>query len=348
MMKDIIEEDLDNIISDKNIPWDEFSGASVLITGANGMLASYMVFVLLYLNKIQRLEKPVTIYALCKILDKAYIRFNDYLRDPNLIIIEKDVSEPFTSDKKIDYIIHAASMASPKFFFSDPVGVIKANTLGTAYLLDLAVQKNVKKFLYFSSGEVNGDAFEHKDCVTETDYGYVNPLEVRNCYSESKRQGENMCACWAAQYGIHTTMIRPSHTYGPTLSLNDGRAFASFVAAAVKGEDIVLNSDGSAKRSFCYISDAIRGYFTVLLKGEKGQAYNVGTDSEMSILELAKMVASFSEKAQVKFEANVDFSPSAKSSHGLLDNQRLKALGWKPQISEHDGFFRTVQYFLGR
>ena len=343
-MKDIIEEDLDNIISDKNIPWQHFSGKNVLITGANGFLPAYMLKTLLFLNKSDLLEQPVHVFGMVRNLAKARVKLNDCLDDTNFELIEQDVSKLINFAPKIDFIVHAASQASPKYFFSDPVGTIKANTIGTSQLLDLAVLNKVEGFLYFSSGEVNGNAFDYKDCVKEEDYGLIDPLNIRNCYAVSKKMGENMCASYFAQYGVPTKIVRPSHTYGPGFDLNDGRFFSTCVNAILQHEDIVLNSDGSAKRCFLYLADAVRGYFTVLLKGENGKAYNVSNDYETSILELAQIVASFSEDTNVVLNIDKN-SPSSKASHGLLDNTKLKSLGWYSTIKEKEGFLRTIQSF---
>ena len=345
-MNTILKEDFDYILCDKNINWSELAGATILVSGASGFLPSYLIKSILYLNSLG-IQKPVKILALVRNIEKAKAKYKDYLNDPNLVFLAQDVTKPVEISEKIDYIIHAASQASPKFFFSDPVGTINANTLGTSNLLALAKEKNVKSFLYFSSGEVCGDIFEHKNLVSEDDYGIVNPLDVRNCYSESKRMGENMCFCWNYQYGVPVKIVRPSHTYGPGFSFDDGRAFTSFVASVVKGEDIVLKSDGSAKRSFVYLADAVRAYIFVLLKGENGAAYNVGYDGEISILELANMLVSLSGNKNITVRREISASaPSSKVANGLLDISKLKSMGWYPNISEEKGFKRTMDYFI--
>ncbi len=345
MINKIMREDFAHILADKNIDWSRFANTTVLVTGANGFLPSYIVQSLLFLNE-QKIQNPVKIIGIVRNLNKAKQKYKDYQNDKNLVLIEHDVSMPFSIEEPIDYIIHAASQASPKYFFSDPVGTIKANTLGTSHMLELAKEKSVKSFLYFSSGEVNGDMFEHKECVAEDDYGRIDPADIRNCYAESKKMGENMCACWAYQYGVPAKIVRPSHTYGPGFSLDDGRAFSSFVAAVLNEKNIILKSDGSARRSFLYLSDAVRGYIKVLLDGDGGGAYNVGNDAEISILELARLIVKVSHSKKSKIEIHIDpQNVSSKVSHGLLDNRKLKNLGWKPEISEEEGFSRTLESF---
>ncbi len=342
-MNRILEEDLGYVLSDNNIDWNKYCGKTFLISGASGALASYMAKTLLYFNK--KISNPIRIIALVRNINRAKQQYSEFLPDSNLIFLEQDVIYPVvTYSENIDYIIHAASPASPKLFFSDPVGTINANTLGTHNLLCLAKEKNIKSFLFFSSGEVYGNIFERKNLVNENDYGIINPLDVRNCYAESKKLGENMCYCWFQQFGIPIKIVRPAHTYGPGFKADDGRAFSSFVNSIAKGEDIILKSDGSAKRSFIYLADAVRAYFLILQKGKNGEAYNVGNDKEISIKELAELLISLNgNKQKIIYDIPKD-SPSSKSSHGQLDISKIKQLGWQPVISEKEGFDRTLKY----
>ncbi len=344
-MNPIIESDFSSILADNSISWSEFAGRTVVISGAAGFLPFYMAGTLLFLNKTQKLNKPVRVIALVRNLEKAHKKFHDFLDDKNLIFVKSDLSSPITIDGDVDYIVHAAGHASPKLFFTDPVGTIKANTAGIIHLLDLAVKKKVKSFLYFSTGEVNGNIFDALDNVTENDYGVVDPLAVRSCYAESKRMGENLCVAYAHQYGLNTKIVRPSHTYGPGFALDDGRVFAAFVSDVLTDKDIVLKSDGKANRCFLYLTDATRGYFTVLLKGTSANAYNVSNDYEIPILELAQLILEVSGKKNLKVCFDVAISPSATNKHARMDNSKLKALGWKPTIKEREGFARVISYF---
>lgn len=343
MLNSIDRDDFEYILKDKLVDWEKFAGKSILITGASGALPSYIAKTLLYLNSLQK-SVPTTVLALVRNLERAKQQYKDFLADKNLIFIEEDVINPLNYNGNIDYIVHAASLASPKYFYSNPVEVITANVIGTNNLLALAKEKNVKSFLYFSSGEVCGNIFDSKDLVSENDYGVVDPLNVRNCYSESKRQGENLCYSYFKEYDVPIKIVRPSHTYGPSFKKNDGRAFVSFVMNVVNNENIVLNSDGSAKRSFVYIADAVRAYFLVLLSGVNGEAYNVGNDREISIKELAELLIDLSDNKDLKvvFDIPKD-APSSKSTHGQLDISKIKKLGWNPKITEREGFARTIK-----
>ena len=345
-MNKILQEDLDFILNDKNINWHLFEGKTVFISGAGGFLAKYILKTLLYANK-KLLSNPVKVVGLVRNLAKAKNSLEEFFDDKNLCLIQGDVVNRVDYSDKIDFIIHAASLADPEYFFTKPADVIKANTIGTSNMLELAVFKKVEGFLFFSTGEVNGNIFDKKKSVKEDDYGVVDPLDVRNCYAESKRMGENMCASWAHQFNVPVKIVRPSHTYGPGLSLTDGRAFASFTAAVLNNRNIILKSNGEAKRSFCYIADAVRAYFLVLLNGKNGQVYNVSNDYEISIKKMAEIIINASNNKKLSLEFDIDEkSVSSKVSHGLLDNSKIKKLGWSPVIKEKEGFKRTLESFI--
>jgi UDP-glucuronate decarboxylase len=344
----VVEEDLQEIIN-ADLPWADFEDKTVLISGANGLLPAYMVETLLYLNE-KRKAHPTKVIALVRNREKAQARFAAYQHRDDLQLIVQDVCVPLAIHERIDCVIHAASQASPKFFGQDPVGTLSANVLGTYNLLNLAKDKQVKGFLFFSSSEVYGQVDSSQIPIKEDFYGYVDPTDVRSCYAESKRMGETMCVAWAHQYNVPAKTVRPFHTYGPGMRLDDGRVFADFVADIVNNRDIVMKSDGSTVRSFCYLADATLGFFTILLKGEIGQAYNIGNDQgEISILDLANLlVASFPEKGLKVVKQDFAFSSGylkSPISRNCPDISRAHALGWQPQTSVKDGFERTVRSF---
>ncbi|MCX8480888.1 MAG: NAD-dependent epimerase/dehydratase family protein, partial [Sediminibacterium sp.] len=251
---------------------------------------------------------------------------------------------------KIDFIIHAASQASPKYYGIDPVGTLKANVVGTINLLELARKKKIESFLYFSSGEVYGILTEDKIPINENSYGYVNPCDVRSCYAEGKRMGENICVSYFHQYKIPIKIVRPFHTYGPGMQLDDGRVYADFVRNILQNEPIQLQSDGSAKRAFCYLTDATIGFIKILLDGINGEAYNVGNpNEEKSILELAKILVNLPQNnnTQIKYlstknDNNYMKSPIQRNSPKI---DKINILGWFPKISVEEGFSRTIKSF---
>ncbi|MBA7480351.1 GDP-L-fucose synthase [subsurface metagenome] len=343
MRQEIIEEDL-TYITGRNLDWSSFEGKTILITGANGFLPSYMVETLLYLNGIKEWKKTHVIG-----LDRAFEKFSTYHARDALELIAQDVCAPLTISRHIDFIIHAASPASPKYFGMDPVGTLSPNILGTSNLMALAME-HVEGFLFFSSSEVYGCVDDSRIPLAENTSGKLDPTDVRSCYAESKRMGETICVSWFHQHGIKAKIVRPFHTYGPGMRLDDGRVFADFVADIVYNRDIVMKSDGSASRAFCYVADAVAGFFTVLLRGECGQAYNVGNDRcEVTILELANTLAGlFPEKGLKVVKQKLPAAPGylkSKVSRICPDISRIRALGWEPVTGIQKGFIRTIRSF---
>ena len=349
MRNPVISEDLRDIAGFP-LQWELLAGKTLLISGANGFLPAYMVETLLYLNETRQ-EAPVKIIGVVRNLAKAQARFAHYAQRGDLQLIAQDICQPLDIEGPVDYIVHAASQASPKYYGKDPVGTLSPNVIGTAHLLELARSKNVSGFLFFSSGEVYGEVAATQVPTREDAYGYLNPVSVRSCYAESKRMGENMCVCWHHQYGVPAKIVRPFHTYGPGMALDDGRVFADFVADVVNRRDIIMMSDGSARRAFCYLADAVMGFFAVLLRGVPGEAYNIGNDGgEISIGDLAELIAGLSPEGGTRVvrkdaPATSDYLKSV-ISRNCPDITRAKELGWKPKTDLLQGFERTIRSFL--
>lgn len=348
-LNSIILEDLLEIGS-AHLPWGDLDGKTVLITGGSGFLASYIVQSFLVIKRLYGLN--IKVNCIVRNLNSVKTRLQAWRHEPDLQFFCHDISKPLADEFPVaDFIIHSASHASPKYYGLDPVGTLLANSLGTKNLLDYATKKGVKNFLFFSSGEVYGAPLTDEGLITENDYGYLDPMNVRSCYAESKRIGETMCVSWAHQYGLHINVVRPFHTYGPGMSLDDGRVFSDFVADVVKRRSIRLKSDGLARRPFCYIADATLGFLNVLLKGLPTQAYNIANpDAEISIRDLAVLVADlFPERnVGVKFEipvCNGDYlkSPILRSCPSI---EKIRAMGWAPKVNLQDGFRRTIQSYI--
>ena len=343
----VVKEDIRFILS-RFKQTERFRNKTVLITGAAGFLPAYLVEFFLSLDP----EWNTKVIALVRTMAKAKVRFSHWLNDNRLTLQEHDVSLPYSSAEKIDFIIHAASQASPKFYGIDPVGTLMANVMGTINQLNLAREHGVESFLFFSSGEVYGEVKEEDIPIKENTFGYLNPATVRACYGESKRMGENICVSYHAQYGVNAKIVRPFHTYGPGMSLDDGRVFADFVANVVHKKDIVLKSDGSAIRPFCYLSDATLGFLTILLQGENGEAYNIGNPSqEYSILELAELIAGLNPALGIKvIKQPLDLSDNKYLKSPIKRNspniEKAMKLGWEPEVTAYQGFGRTIESFL--
>lgn len=348
-MSRIIEEDVRCILS-KDLPWKKLENCSILITGASGMLASYLVFTIgQYMQ--DHSDSGISLYLAVRNRTKAEKRFGALLEVPNLFVVSWDGESDLDADLKPDYIIHAASIADSSMYLTNPVETIVPNVIGTWKLLELARRHPVKGFLFFSSASAYGKV-TGKEVIREEDSGYLQPQAVRSCYGESKRMGENLCASYASEYGVPAFAVRISHTYGPTMNLRgDSRVFAEFVRNIVDHEDIVMKSDGRAKRAFCYISDATEAFLRILLCGVPGQVYNMCNDEAfVSIAELAqKMTLLFPERklkvCRIERVAGDTYSENKNANSDVLATEKLRALGWKPTVTIEEGFRRTVMSF---
>lgn len=349
-MNEIVQEDMKDIISRK-ADWEKLKNKTVLITGASGMLATYLVYTLMTLNRKE--DYNIKIIALVRNEEKAKRKFSSFLSDEKFNLLVQDVIDPINFGEKVDFIVHAAGNASPKYILSDPVGIIKANTLGTMNVLEFAKENEVENILYLSTREVYGKTPESITNVTEEDYGIVNCKELRACYPESKRVSETMFESYYYQYKIPYNTVRLAHSYGPGMDIDeDGRVMADLVSDVVNHRDIILKSDGSAVRAFCYINDAVFGMIKVLLEGKIGEAYNIANESEpIMIREVAKqMVELFPERnLKVSYEIpKVESVGYSKMGRVKLDSTKLEKLGWACETSLEEGVIRTVNSFNDR
>ncbi len=358
MKSSIIDEDVKRIIA-SGLPWDVFRGKTILITGASGMIPSYFLYTFLALNDVKGMGTKVI--ALVRNEEKARRMLGSMLERDDVRLVCQDVSEPLKTDEHIDFIFHGGSAARPAQHKASPTSTIRANLIGTFNLLDRAVKDNAEAFVLMSSSEVYGQQLpgagegfdegadgKNVSAISEDDYGRVDTLDPRSCYSEGKRAAETICACYNAEYGIRVLTPRFAHIYGPGLSLSDGRVQADFAADVVRGEDIVMNSDGSSVRAYTYVADACAGVFYALLKGD-GIAYNIADNSSIiTIRELAEaFVAARPEKGlRVVVKAVTDQSRSYNKVKFIgLDGSRLEALGWKPMVQVGEGTARMITHY---
>lgn len=303
------------------LPWEELAGCNILVTGATGLIGSCLVEILM------SREHDYNIYAAGRNESRAMERFRKYKDEATFHFLQYDVCEPLRSDLDFHYIIHAASNASPVFFKNNPVEVMKANIYGVANLMEYGRQHNMHRFLYVSTGEIYGDG---NRVFSENDCGYLDCTTPRACYPSSKRAAETLCVSYAEEYGIDTVIARPCHTYGPHFTESDNRVFCQFVRNVLRGEDIVMKSDGSQMRSWCYVVDCSLALLYILLKGENGNAYNVADPtSTFTIRQLAETIAE-AEGRRVVFANPSDAERKAFTniSHAVFDTTKLQNLGW--------------------
>lgn len=346
MRNTIVTQDLAEITAE-DLPWERLRNARVLVTGASGILASYVVETLLYLNETRHMG--IHILAVQRDLKKAQRRFA-HDESHALTLLQQDVRAPLSIDGTLDYIIHAAGQASPKFYGSDPIGTIEGHILGTRNVLVLAREKGVKGMLYFSSCDSYGEHFteDAPPCLEENYIGRIDPLSDRSCYPMGKAAAEALCHAYTCGAKLPVKIVRIAHTYAPLMPLDDGRVFTDFVGNVLREEDIVLTSDGSAERPFLYIADAVRAYFRILFLGVPGEAYNVAAEENTSILEFAKTIASLctTRKLNVVFKQTLPdgYMPAPKKAVRISCG-KLKALGYRRKYSLKEGLQRTIESY---
>lgn len=322
---------------------EELAGKSLMITGCTGLICSAIVDVLICWNESHK--DKITIFAAGRNTHKISSRFTPYVNKEWFIIIPYDASSTKnTLNLPCDYIIHGAGNASPDKIIKEPVETMLSNFFGIKYLLDYAKEKGAKRVLYISSSEVYGRK-EGELPYQDNDYGYIDLLNVRNSYSVAKRAAETLCVSYAVEYGIESVLIRPGHVYGPTALESDNRISSSWAYDAACGKDIIMKSDGSQIRSYCYCLDSASAILKVLIKGENVHAYNVSNpDSIISIREMAEILVK-TANVKLKTEAPSEderkgFNPMSNSS---LDSSELLNLGWKGLFNAECGFSHTEE-----
>lgn len=328
-------------IFEEDLPWDKLSGANILVTGATGLIGGCLVETLM-----SNPNKDYLVYASGRNEERAKRRFGDFFDDKSFHFVKYDVMEPLNSGVRFDYIIHAASNASPNFFVQKPVEVIKSNIYGVTNLMEYGQRHGMKRFLYVSSGEIYG---EGDGRVFKEDYsGYVNCATSRACYPSSKRAAETLCVSYASEYGTDVVIARPCHVYGPYFTEQDNRVYAQFIRNILCGGDIIMKSKGEQYRSWCYVVDCVSALLHILLKGESGEAYNIADESSnVSIRELADVVARIGDR-QVTIDMPSDhekkgYNPVKKSVYSTL---KLSALNWKAKTNLESGIRKTIQAMI--
>ena len=338
------QRDLDIIFSSA-IDWECFRDRSALVTGATGRLGMYIVEALVKADIDWNLNLNVTVCARNE--QKLKKVFGSTLALPNVHAMVQDITEPISWDGKLDYIFHLAGAASPSDFTESPVDTLWGHVKGLRNILELARQKNVKKVFYVSTVEIYGD-WASPEGIREGDMGPMRCDTARACYPEAKRLGETMLAAYEAQYGIPYAGVRLCHTFGPGISLTDGRAFAEFIRCALEGRDIVLRSDGNAVRTYTYVADAIGAMLLAFTRGDC-HYYNVANpNNRISIRKLAELIAGLSPKGdvRVRFEEGTQKLQYLPFTLGLMDVDRITALGWHPQVDLTSAFRWTMESFM--
>lgn len=341
MNKKILEQDALEIIYDKGIPYDKLEAQTILVTGATGLLGSAIVRSLILANKKYNLHLQVI--AVVRSKQKAEKMFD--CSDKSLVLVKQDICDKFTVEYQVDYIIHGASVTNSKDFVKQPVETIKTTLKGTENILEFAKKSHVKSVVYLSSMEVYGKISEKENPIKENQYGYIDILQTRSSYSEGKKMAECICISYKEEYQVPIKIVRLTQIMGAGVSYEDNRVFAEFARCLKKGEDIILHTSGNTIRNCCYLTDAVRGIFYVMMKGIDGEAYNIANDKNtFSIKEMAERVCRMSQSdmkviMDVCDEKQFGYNPEMIT---ILDIQKIGELGWKAQISLEESYHRIV------
>ena len=327
-----------------DIPWEKLKDKRIMISGATGLIGSFLIDVILENNIINKLNCMV--YALSRNTEKAKIRFSKYSNDPHLIFIPYDVKNPFIQDnlKTIHYVLHLASNTHPLQYSTDPIGTITTNIIGIQNMLDFAVEHRATRFAFASSNEIYGENRGDVEFFDENYCGYINSNTMRAGYPESKRCGETLCQAYKAQKELNVVIPRFTRSYGPTMLMSDTKAISQFIKKGIAEEDIVLKSAGKQFYSYQYVADSVSGLLTILLCGKNGEAYNIAEEhSDIMLKDLAAAIADISGK-KVVFEIpdSVEAAGYSTATKARLNGLKLQALVWKPKYDIKSGIERTI------
>ncbi|MDD4182965.1 MAG: SDR family oxidoreductase [Candidatus Omnitrophica bacterium] len=304
---------------------------NILITGGAGFIGSHLCKTFL--------EKGESVTCVDNFITGSKDNIKDLLNNKNIRLIEHDILTPLYINDSIDWVLHFASLASPKDYIAYPIKTLKSGLLGTHNCLGLAKAKNAK-FFFASTSEVYGDPLVHPQ--VEEYWGNVNSIGVRSCYDESKRGGEALAYAYYRQHSIDIRIVRIFNTYGPNMQIEDGRVVSNFIVQALKGEDLTIYGRGNQTRSFCYISDLVAGLLKIMSIDYK-LPLNLGNSCEFTVKELAKSVLKLTKsKSKIKFLPLPEDDPKKRKPD---ITKAKKMLNWQPKISLEEGLKKTIGYF---
>jgi UDP-glucuronate decarboxylase len=356
----VVARDLEDICTRAGDSFMALSGRSLLVTGGAGFLGHYLVQAPLYWNRHFRgSAKPIQVTVCDHGLRGVPGWLEKWRGDPQLLMAAHDVTRQLpTSLPPPDFVIHAASIASPTFYRKYPIETMDANVVGLRLLLDLCRERAetgspVEGFLFFSSSEIYGDPDPANIPTSESYRGNVSCTGPRACYDESKRYGETLCVNFARVHDIPVKIVRPFNNYGPGLGMEDRRVIPDFARDILNGKDIVLLSDGSPTRTFCYVADAVVGYFRALTRGRSGESYNIGVETpEVSMSELAERMIRIGSDL-FGYAGSVRRQSSGDPEY-LTDNpirrcpditKARSELGYEPWVQLDDGLERSLRWY---
>jgi nucleoside-diphosphate-sugar epimerase len=359
--QDVVHADLMYIHKNLQSEFSHMAGKSLLITGGAGFLGYYLVQAVLFWNECNDAAKQIQLTVYDNFMRGVPAWLSSMGDGTRLLLVRHNVIDPLPSDiGDYQYIIHAAGIASPTYYRAHPIETMDANIYGLRHLLDYSrVQKErgkpVEGLLYYSSSEIYGDPDAAHIPTDETYRGNVSCTGPRACYDESKRYGETLCVNFANQYSLPIKVARPFNNYGPGLKISDRRVIPDFARDILAGRDLVLLSDGSPTRTFCYVADAVIGYYKILVNGQTGQAYNIGVEGpEISMAELAGLMVGLAQR-HLGYSGRVVRRQSNAEDY-LVDNPNRRCpnigkartqIGYDPKIPLEEGLERSLIWYSG-
>lgn len=327
-----------------DLPWEKLRNKVMLISGATGLIGSCFVDVIMKRNEMGMNCK---VYALGRNADRAKERFYYCLNSNLFEFISYDISKPFIKDdiRNVDYVLHLASNTHPLQYSTNPIETITTNIFGTYNMLEFAGKHSAIRCAFVSSNEIYGENRGDVEKFDELYCGYINCNTMRAGYPESKRCSETLCQAYIRQRNMDIVIPRLTRSYGPTMLLSDTKAISQFIRKGVAGENIVLKSSGTQYYSYIYVADAVSGILTILLKGERGGAYNIADDaSDIMLKNLAKIIAKYTDE-QIVFELPdaVEKAGYSRATKARIDSTKLQKLGWKAKYSIKSGIEKTIR-----
>ena len=327
------------------LPWEKLQNKGIMLSGATGLIGSFLVDVILEKNNSDGLN--CTVYALGRNEEKAQERFSKFKNNKNFKFVQYDVKKPLICEaiKSVDYILHLAANTHPMLYSTDPIGTITTNIIGIQNMLDFAVEHNTERFIFASSNEIYGENRGDVELFSEDYCGYIDCNTLRAGYPESKRCGEALCQAYKKQKNLNVGIARFTRSYGPTMLMSDTKAISQFIKRCIAGEDIVLKSAGMQFYSYTYMADAVSGLLWMLLDGENGEAYNIAEEQgDIRLKDLAEIIAEINGN-KVVFEKpdEIEATGYSKVAKARLDGKKLIDLGWHPKYDIKSGMERTIK-----